>query len=87
MGIAERFTTAAPARPCKVARVVAELRKADREAVQAALDGPTPGPGVACGPDTGWSDEGIAANLTDEGHPLSDSTVRVHRRGACSCYR
>jgi hypothetical protein len=83
MGLAERF--AAPPRAgrlCKVGRILASLDPAARKAVEAALDGPRPS--VESG---GWSDPAIAAALTDEGYPVTDSTVRDHRIHACACCR
>lgn len=85
MGIAERF--AAPPRkadPCKIGRILAGLDPKHRKLVEAALDSPQP---VLHQNADGWSDQAIAEGLTDEHHPVSDSTVRHHRRRACTCYR
>jgi hypothetical protein len=67
-------------RLCKLGRIVATLDKPDADAVNQALTGPT-------AYDGGWSERDIADALTNNGHTISDSTVRDHRLRVCGCYR
>lgn len=66
----------APKVPNCAVREVLEILPADEaEALQAMLDEP-----VKDRPHTD-----LAADLTDEGYPMSDYTVGRHRRLRCSC--
>jgi hypothetical protein len=66
-----QLATAVQPRECKFARVLAELNDDDRQAVESSEA----------------DHAAISRVLTANGHPVSDSTVRLHRTGNCGCSR
>ena len=59
------------AKPCKLARILAAMSDADAKALTAALDDQ---PAIV-----------LERALRRFGTPASDSTIRKHRDGTCSC--
>ena len=60
---------------CLIARKAAELDKKDFDILQEALASPV------------WSNEALTLELTKRGFAVSKETLRVHRKGSCSCAR
>ncbi|MFJ4287985.1 hypothetical protein ACIPY0_20270 [Paenarthrobacter nicotinovorans] len=57
---------------CIISRVMNQGDQADREALQALLNSDTP-------------HINVARTLTDAGVPMSEHTIRRHRKADCSC--
>ncbi len=69
------FTIVRPAKPCKIADILAKLGDEERALAETALAGT-----IKTYPHTQ-----IAAALSRRVSPVSDNAVREHRIGRCSC--
>jgi hypothetical protein len=72
MSLADRLTATPEPKPCKAGLIEQALPVEDREALRAAMG-------------SDMATAAICDALRREGHPISRSTVRAHRQGACSC--
>jgi hypothetical protein len=59
--------------PCKVRDILETLDKSDKEILINALA------------DSNWPDRTLANSLTERGLQVSDTPIRKHRAGRCSC--
>lgn len=77
MSFSQRVATAPVRRirPCAVREVLELLPPAEAEAARKMLSEPV----------KERSHVELASDFTEEGYPLSDSTIGKHRRLACSC--
>lgn len=76
MSLADSLSAPPKARPrrCAVGRIIDALSTEDGNALVAALQ-----------LESGFTTTDVLSALRDEGHPISHSTVLVHRKGGCSC--
>jgi hypothetical protein len=59
--------------PCKVREILESLEKADQEILKQALIDPA------------WGDRALEIALNERGIQISDTPIRKHRAGRCSC--
>lgn len=59
--------------PCKIREILETLEPKDQEILKEALA------------DKAWGDKTLANALTERGIKVSDTPVRKHRAGRCSC--
>lgn len=64
---------AVPPKKCKVARLIDEMPKQDREETLQAITNPR------------IYTETLARVLSQHGYPIGSSTLSLHRRGECCC--
>lgn len=81
MSLADSLKTAKPyktSRPCGVSRLLRDLSKKDRDALEATLS-------IGKGEPGRLSSQQISDILKTEGHNISMKVIEVHRKGACAC--
>ena len=59
--------------PCKVREVLNNLEPSDQEILKKALADPA------------WGDKSLEKALNERGIKISDTPIRKHRKGRCSC--